>query len=62
VNGKQETIDVDKTWVTNDETKTMLILESTAIMNNAEMIRISSGWRNGVGEALANEPVLLLAP
>jgi len=62
VNGNQETIDVDKAWVTNDETKTMLILESTAIKNNAEMIRISSGWKNGVGEALANEPVLLLAP
>ena len=62
VNGKQENIDVQKAWYTIEEDKTTLVLAREAIKNNAEMIRISSGWKNGVGEALANESVLLLAP
>jgi hypothetical protein len=62
VDGKQETIEVDSAWRVLDENKLQLILESSAIKNNAEMIRISAGWRNGCGEVLANEAVELLNP
>ena len=62
VDGKQETIEVDSAWRVLDETKLQLILESSAIKNNAQMIRISAGWRNGCGEVLANEAVELLNP
>ena len=62
MDGKQETIEVDSAWRVLDETKLQLILESSAIKNNAQMIRISAGWRNGCGEVLANEAVELLNP
>jgi hypothetical protein len=62
INGKQETIDIKKAWFTVDQQKTELVLERDAISSDAEAIRITGMWRNGIGEALANEPWVRFAP
>ena len=62
INGKQETIDIKKAWFTVDQQKTELVLERDAISSDAEAIRITGMWRNGIGEALANDPWVRFAP
>ena len=57
VDGKQETIDVQKAWKVEDNRRTELVLESDALPPNTEAIRIDGGWRNGIDDALATTKV-----
>jgi len=62
VNGKQKPLEIRKAHVHEGPNKSTLNLEVGHIHENAEAIRITAGWRNGVDEVLANEPLILFSP
>lgn len=62
IDGKQSPLEVRKVWVSEDENKSVLNLDVEHIHANAESIRITAGWKNGIDEVYANQPMILVSP